>query len=103
MDQGNSTGNNRKQHILNLTLAVLAGQVGCVTLIIVIAAVFFGIWLDSQFHSKPTFTLILTIASIPVSLAIMFGIAQGAIQKIKTQGTGKKTNNEEENRVGKNE
>lgn len=103
MDQGNSTGTDRKQHILNLTLAVLAGQVGCVTLIIVIAAVLFGIWLDSQFQTKPTFTLILTIISIPVSLLIMFAIAQGAIRKIKTAGTVKKITNEEENSVGKNE
>jgi F0F1-type ATP synthase assembly protein I len=100
MDQGTSTGKDNKQRIFNLALAVLAGQVGCVTLILVIAAVLGGIWLDTRFNTKPTFTLVLTIASIPVSLVLMFLIAQGAVKKIKTAGTGKKIIDKEENSVG---
>jgi F0F1-type ATP synthase assembly protein I len=100
MDQGTSTGKDNKQRIFNLALAVLAGQVGCVTLVLVIAAVLGGIWLDTQFNTKPTFTLVLTIASIPVSLVLMFLFAQGAVKKIKTGGTGEKINDKEENSVG---
>lgn len=91
----------KKQRIFNLALAALTGQVGCVTLIIVIAAVLGGIWLDGQFNTKPALTLILTIASIPVSLVIMFALAQGAVKKIKTAGSGKMVIDKEENSVGK--
>ncbi len=101
MDQESNKGKDNKQRIINLTLAALAAQVGCVTLIIIVGALFLGIWLDNQFQTKPTFTLILTLGSIPVSLVIMFFIAQNAVKKIKTAGMGKKINGEEENSVGK--
>lgn len=103
MNQGSSNGSDNKQRFFNLALAALTGQVGCVTLIIVLAAVFGGLWLDGHFGTKPTYTLILTIASIPVSLLVMFIIARGAIRKIKTGGMGGKKTFEEENSVGKNE
>lgn len=74
----------RKQYWLNLTLAGAAGQVGCVTLVIIIAAVLAGLWLDSRFETRPTFTLILLIASIPVSLAAMLYIVRMVTSKIKT-------------------
>jgi len=101
MDQGSSTGTDKKQRVFNLALAALTGQVGCVTLVIVIAAVLAGIWLDSRFNTKPVLTLILTIASIPVSLVIMLVLAQGAVKKIKMAGSGNKIIDKEENSVGK--
>jgi hypothetical protein len=101
MDQEPPKAKDNKQRIINLTLAALAGQVGCVTLVIVIAAVFGGLWLDSHFGTKPTYTLILTIASIPVSLVIMFLIARSAVRKIKTAGTENKIEKKEDNSVGK--
>jgi hypothetical protein len=101
MDQGSTTGMDKKQRVFNLALAALTGQVGCVTLIIVIAAILGGIWLDGRFNTKPAFTLILTVASIPVSLVIMFVLAQGAVKKIKTTGSGKMMIEKEEDSVGK--
>jgi hypothetical protein len=73
----------RKQYWLNLTLAGAAGQVGCVTLFIILAAVLGGLWLDARFNSKPTFTAILLIASIPISLAAMLYIVRLFTSKIK--------------------
>ncbi len=77
----------RRQHWLNLTLAGAAGQVGCVTLIIVIAAVLGGLWLDSRFQTRPVFTLVLLIASIPVSLGAMLYIVRLVTSKIKINPT----------------
>ncbi len=74
---------NRKQYWLNLTLAGAAGQVGCVTLIIILAAVLGGLWLDSRFHTRPWFTLGLVVASIPVSLFAMLSIVRLVTSKIK--------------------
>lgn len=75
--------NERKTRILNLTLASVAGQVGCVTLVIILAAVFGGLWLDNYYQAKPIFTIGLLIVSIPLSLAVMILVVRFAISKIK--------------------
>jgi hypothetical protein len=75
----------RTQNILNITLAVAAGQVGCATLVIILAAVFGGLWLDARFASKPTFTILLLLASIPVSVIVMLFLARAAISRIKAE------------------
>lgn len=68
---------------LNLTLAGVAAQVGCLTLVIVVAAVFGGLWLDARFDTRPVITLVLVFASIPISLILMFVLARSATAKIK--------------------
>jgi len=73
----------KKRRWLNLTLAGIAGQVGCLTLVIILAAVFGGLWLDARFQTRPMITLILVIASIPISLVLMFLVVRGATAKIK--------------------
>ncbi len=71
------------QYWLNLTLAGVVGQVGCLTLVIILVAVFGGLWLDAQFQTKPVITLVLVFVSIPISLILMFVIARSATAKIK--------------------
>jgi len=61
---------------LNLTLAAVTGQVGCLTLIIIFAALFLGRWLDNRFGSSPLFTIGLMIGSVPVTLVVMFWIVR---------------------------
>ena len=68
---------------LNLTLAGVVAQVGCLTLVIILVALFGGLWLDARFQTKPMITLVLVFASIPVSLVLMFAIARSAAAKIK--------------------
>ena len=80
----------RKQYWMNLTLAGIAAQAGCLTLVIVLVAVFGGLWLDAQFQTKPVITFVLIIASIPVSLALMFILVRSATAKIKTGNTQKR-------------
>src|SRR5512133_1244230 len=100
MVQGPEPRKDQKQYWLNLTLAGAAGQVGCVTLIIILAAVLGGLWLDSRFHTRPVFTLVLVIASIPVSLLAMLYIVRLVTSKIKA-GPQKTNKNDEEVRIGK--
>jgi MFS-type transporter involved in bile tolerance (Atg22 family) len=69
---------------LNLTLAGVAAQVGCLTLVIVLGAVLGGLWLDARFETRPVITLVLVFTSIPVSLIFMFFLARSATAKIKT-------------------
>jgi MFS-type transporter involved in bile tolerance (Atg22 family) len=83
MSQQTPVPTDKKRRWLNLTLAGIAGQVGCLTLVIVLAAVFGGLWLDARFQTRPMITLILVIASIPISLVLMFLVVRGATAKIK--------------------
>jgi magnesium-transporting ATPase (P-type) len=75
----------RKRNILNVTLAIFAGQVGCVTLVIILAATFAGLWLDNRFNSGRSFTIGLLLVSIPISLVVMLFLARSVIAKIKTK------------------
>ena len=52
----------------NLALAGMLSQVGCVTVVIVVGALLAGLWLDSLFNTRPLFTIVFLLASIPVSL-----------------------------------
>ncbi len=73
----------RAEYAFNLTLAAVAGQVGCLTLIIVLAALFGGLWMDNQFQTKPMFTVGLMIASVPVTLVMMFWVVKAATSKLQ--------------------
>lgn len=75
------------QYAINLSMAGLAGQVGFVTLAIVFGALFGGLWLDSRFDTKPVFTILLIVASGPLSLFMIFRLAMTAISKIKPVGS----------------
>ncbi|MBP7227723.1 MAG: AtpZ/AtpI family protein [Longilinea sp.] len=91
-----------RQKVFNLALAALAGQVGCLTLLIVALAVGGGLWLDQRFGSKPVFTLGLVVISIPVSLAVMFFVARTTISRIRSGSSKTEENSTQEAGIGKN-
>jgi F0F1-type ATP synthase assembly protein I len=100
MSQRPDQQQNKKQYWLNLTLAGAAGQVGCVTLVIVLGAVFLGLWLDARFQTRPAFTIGLLLVSIPVSLLIMLYIVRVVTSKIKAGPPSTEASDEEVN-IGK--
>ena len=69
--------------ILTNLLIVLVGQVGCLTLIIILASVFGGLWLDKTFNTKPVFTLALLFAGIPVSVLVMLNVGRKTLARMK--------------------
>jgi F0F1-type ATP synthase assembly protein I len=69
--------------ILNTLLVVMIGQVGCLTLVIILASVFGGLWLDNYFNTKPVFTLALLFAGIPVSVIVMLVVARKTLARLK--------------------
>ncbi len=73
----------RRQSAYNLTLAAVASQVGCLTLVIIIGALIAGLWLDRSFATKPLFTILLMLASMPLTLYVMLRVVQGATSRIK--------------------
>jgi len=60
----------------NLTLAVVAGLVGFLTVVIILVAFLAGRWLDNQFGNEALFTVILMVASVPVTLVVMFWVVR---------------------------
>jgi F0F1-type ATP synthase assembly protein I len=61
----------------------VALQVGGLTLGIVLIAVFGGLWLDKLLGTKPWLTLILVIASAPLSLGLTVRVAKRAVNRKK--------------------
>ena len=78
--------------ILNTLLIVMVGQVGCLTLIIILASVFGGLWLDKTFNTKPVFTLALLFAGIPVSVLVMLSVARRTLARLKDQAEKEESN-----------
>lgn len=96
MNQDNRNSVDNRQKIFNLTLAAMAGQVGCLTLIIIFGALFGGLWLDNRMGTRPTFTLIFVIGSIPISLVAMFAVVRVAVKRIKSSAQGIETQKQKE-------
>ena len=59
---------------------MIGGEVGCLTLGMVLVSVFLGRWLDGLFGTKPVIMLTLVLASAPLSLALTYWIAIRAIR-----------------------
>jgi F0F1-type ATP synthase assembly protein I len=69
--------------MMQTLLIVVIGQVGCLTLAVVLASVFGGLWLDDQFGTKPVFTLVLLFAGIPLSVILMLFVSRRALARLK--------------------
>jgi hypothetical protein len=79
-----STKTSSSQYAFNSKVLLVGGEVGCLTLIIVLASVFGGLWLDNLLGTKPLITIILVLASAPLSLVLTFWIAKRAVKDIET-------------------
>jgi len=84
---------NRTNDRFNTILATVVGQVGCFTPVIILGALFAGLWLDRQFATKPLFTIIFIVGSAPVSVYVLYRIVRSATNKLKL---GNQVKNSEE-------
>ncbi len=82
MDNQQTPAARRLNH---LKIAIISGQAGCATLTVVLAALFIGLWLDSQLGQRGPLTFGLLILSIPLSLALMLHITLRAIRRMQPQ------------------
>lgn len=72
-----------RQNLFRTLLIVVIGQVGCLTLAVVLASVFGGLWLDNIFGTKPVFTLVLLFAGIPLSVFLMLYVSRRSLARLK--------------------
>jgi F0F1-type ATP synthase assembly protein I len=81
-----------------MTVIALVGQVGCLTLVIVLGAVFGGMWLDSRMGTKPFGTIILVAVSVPIAIFVMLKVVRATLRKLgmdsQTQVSPKEANGE---------
>ena len=75
---------------VTMTVVWVAG----LTLVIIFAALLAGLWLDKILSSKPIFTIVLVLVSIPVTLFLTFRVVRTATARI--QPVKKKEVTEEE-------
>jgi len=85
MTQSEQKGRN----VFNTLLIVMIGQVGCLTLVVILASVFGGLWLDNTFGTKPAFTLALLFAGVPLSVFLMLYVARRTLERLKAQNETK--------------
>lgn len=91
----NSRKTDPARYALNITLAAVAGQVGCLTIVIIFVALLAGLWLDSQFGTRPLFIVGLLLISVPVTLLTMFWVVRQATSRIKNENSSKEGSQED--------
>jgi hypothetical protein len=72
-----------RRNLVTTLLIVVIGQVGCLTLVVILASVFGGLWLDNAFGTKPIFTVVLLFAGIPLSVILMLYVSRKALARLK--------------------
>jgi len=75
------TGADHRSILRNL-LIVLVGQVGCITLAVILISVRVGQWLDAYFQTRPLYTLVLLFAGIPLSVLLMLVVARRTLIRL---------------------
>jgi len=68
--------------VYGLALASVVSQVGCVTIAVVLGALVVGLGLDKFFETRPLFTLLFLLGSIPISLYVLVRIALSAVAQL---------------------
>jgi len=83
-----------------LALTGVLGLVGCLTIVIIAAALVGGLLLDNALQTRPLFTLILVIASVPLTIYIMVRVVLSMAPRIQTLSETAVVNHSEEDREG---
>ncbi|MBE3040190.1 MAG: AtpZ/AtpI family protein [Chloroflexi bacterium] len=79
MGQSNDKGQDEFRTAVTMTVV----WVGGLTLVVIFAALFAGLWLDKILDSKPLFTIVLVLVSIPVTLFLTFRVVRAATARIQ--------------------
>lgn len=89
----------QNQRALLTALLGVVGQVGCLTLLIIMVALFGGLWLDNQLQTRPWITLGLILLSVPLTFILVLRVVFSSadrIQDLSSKTIGKSTQTQEE-------
>ncbi len=73
------------QKVFNLTLASVMAQVGVLTVVALGVALLIGLALDARYGTRPLWTIVCVVLSIPVTIGGMLLIVRRASQRFKQQ------------------
>lgn len=93
---GNSDSNN-PQSAFNAAVITVALQVGCLTLVIIFAALILGLFLDQTLDTRPLFTILLLVGSMPATWIAVFWSVNRAKKKLNPPIKSKETSVTSEN------
>ena len=79
---GDSSKTSPSRYAFNMVLVGTAGGAGCVTVLIIFIALFAGLWLDNNFQTRPLFTILLMVGSVPITLVAMLLIVRFSTSRI---------------------
>lgn len=99
MTESNPQGNRQNaNNQFNMTLAAVVGQVGCIIPVLLLGALFVGLWLDRYFDTRPFFAILFIVGSGPISIYVLYRIVKSATSRLKTTNQPAKLSEEEANR-----
>lgn len=98
---GNRSDNNTALRSLYVSLALVTVQVGCSTLVIILAALLLGRWLDNRLGTNPWLTVGLAIGSIPITFIVMYFIVKSVTKRVTQKQAQTVTEEQEEMDGGK--
>jgi F0F1-type ATP synthase assembly protein I len=96
MNGTDKKGQDEFRTAVTMTVVWVAG----LTLVVIFLALFAGILLDKVLDSKPLFTILLMVASIPLTIYLTLRVVRSATNRIKPQENNKQP--EEEPHRGNN-
>jgi F0F1-type ATP synthase assembly protein I len=96
MGKSGSKGQDEFRAAVTITLLWVAG----LTLGLIFLALLAGLWLDKTLNSKPLFTILFMLTSIPITILLTFRVVKSATARIQ-RGT-KKEDLEEKSHSGEN-
>ncbi len=97
---GQTPKNNSAIGSLQLALTGVLGLVGCLTIAIIAVALVGGLLLDNALQTRPMFTLILVIASVPLTIFIMVRVVLSMAPRIQNLSESAVVTHSEEDREG---
>ena len=78
-------------YVRNLALASVAGQAGCVSVLLIFMGLFGGMFLDARLNTHPIFTIGLVLVAVPVSLYAMVRLMLSSVSAIKQKSFEKES------------
>lgn len=89
---------NSPQSAFNVAVISVAVQVGCLTLVIIFASLILGLFLDRTFETRPLFTILFLVGSMPLTWIGVFWSVNRAKARLNPPISGvQKPKMEEEN------
>jgi F0F1-type ATP synthase assembly protein I len=77
-------------------LAGIVGQIGCITVIIIAVALGAGIFLDRFLDTRPIFTILFLVGSVPITLFVTVRVSLMAAARARKLGTAETKKEAEE-------